>query len=211
MEDIKVPIYYMIILWWVSMVVFAYAFLTISPLKLTFKNYGFCYAILIAITGLFADCIVVANKPLKPKEEILKRFPDEWNTKIPISDTVNLGKMCNDVWSLYSLGNTNYQNSHNWTWNYELPHVMGNTIYLLALVFLFLENRSAFITSLLFGSIMLMIDYVTYVIHVIYEVVNGTHSDTKLLNMIISWGTLDLPYMFFASAFIFWYAYTSLQ
>lgn len=210
-NKIKLPVFTMIILWWFSLFVFSLALIHFTPLKFNLKNYFLCYAFLVAITGIFADTIVIANKPFPKKELILDEFPEEWNTKIPILNFLNLGKMCQKVYELYSIGNKNYQDTHNWTWNYELPHVYGNIIYILAFIFLFLNEKKSFYISLLFGSLILTIDYTVYILHVIYEIMNGIHNDTKFINKFISWGTLDIPYMFFAGYYILWYSYTSLK
>ena len=205
------PLYSIIGLWWGSLTIFAYALLSVAPLELNVRNYVFCYALLVAVSGLSADGVAVANKPLPSEEAIRREFREGWSTKIPALDFINLGKMCQKVWELYSLGNKNYRDPHHWTWNYEMPHIMGSAIYLLALTFLWLNDHVAFLTSLIFGSLMLLIDYATYTCHVIYDLFNGLHSDSTMTNMLVSWGALDLPYMFFAGPVIFWYAYTSLK
>lgn len=211
MKLIEMPFFSMIVLWWSTLTIFAHVFLNISPLKYNIKNYFFCYAFLVAFTGIFADCIAVANKPFPNTKKILNKFPREWGTNVNPLHFLNLGKMCQEVYELYSLGNKNYQNPHNWTWNYELPHIMGNTIYVLAIIFLFLENKSSFLISLLFGSLILTLDYSVYILNVIYEIIKNKHSNSKLINMFVSWGTLDIPYMFFAGYFILWYAYSNLN
>jgi hypothetical protein len=111
---------------------------------------------------------------------------------------------------LYSLGNINYQDAKNWTWNFEIPHIIGNIIYVLAILFLLLQEQKCFLISLLFGSIILSIDYSFYIFSLIKDHINKVHENTPTSLKIISWGFLDFPYMFFAGYFMFWYAYSEL-
>lgn len=177
-------------------------------LKKTLKNYIVCYAILIALTGLFADAIIIANKPFSSIEKIKQKFPKLWFTDIHIQDLLDLGPLLQHTYELYSVGNINYQDVKNWTWNYEIPHVFGNGIYVLCMLFLLLEERNAFLISLLFASFSLCIDYTFYIISLIVDHINNVHVHTSFINKFISWGCLDFPYMFFAGYYIFWYAYT---
>jgi hypothetical protein len=204
--DIK--IIYIIPLWYLSILVFSYTLLDLTFLKKTMKNYVFCYAVLIALTGLFADGIIIANKPFPSIEKIKQKFPKLWFTDIHVLDLLDLGPMIQHIWELYSVGNINYQNAKNWTWNYEIPHLIGNVLYVLSILFLLLKQRKAFLISLLFASSLLCIDYTFYIISLIVDHINNVHIHTAFINKFISWGCLDFPYMFFAGYYIFWYAYT---
>ena len=207
----KLPFYAIIFLWYFSILIFAYAFISLTPLKMNLKNYVLCYSLLIAITGLFSDCQMLANKPFENTLLISQEFPRHWSTRISIWDFLNLGKITQKVYNLYSLGNRDYQDTYNWSWNYEFPHIIGNSIYLVSWVFLFLNERRSFLISLLLGAIICSVNYTGYWSWVIKGLVNGNHESSREINKIISWIALDGPYTLFAGGYLLWYALTSLN
>jgi hypothetical protein len=201
---------YIIPIWYIGLIIVAWAFSETIYLPKTYKNVFIIYCLLIAITGLFADNIVVANKPFEDVTLIQKRYPELWDTNVNLLNFLDLGPTIQGAWDLYIFGNINYQNSKHWTWNFEIPHIMGNTIYLLAILFLCLKDHNAFLISLLFGSIILSIDYFVYILSLIQDHMNGIHTNTPLKYKLISWGFLDFPYMFLAGFSVLWYSYTEL-
>ena len=206
----ELPIYSIIILWYFSIVIFAYALLSLTKLKINIKNYILCYALLISVSGLFSDVIAIANKPFQNEMEISQEFPDHWKTNVPYWDFLNLGKIIQKVYNLYSLGNRNYQDTYNWSWNYEFPHIIGNSIYLVSWLFLLLNERRGFLVSLLLGAVICTINYGVYWISVVKEIIEGHHKVSRAENKIVSWVALDGPYTILAGPCLLWYACSEL-
>lgn len=218
MTNLFLPMYGLIVLWWSSLFVFAYALLSLVPLGSSLKNYWFCYSFLVAMSGTLGDCICVANKPFRPRTAILEDFPQGWWTRVPVLNFMNLGRSIQEVWELYSFGNKNYISPHSWTWNYELPHVAGSVGYLFAFLMLCMGELRFFNIALLFFGLILVIDYATFAAELVYEVIRdkflggkGIHADTKWENLLMSEAALDFPYMALAGFYMVWYSYTNLR
>ena len=175
----KIPYYFVIILFFGMGLIFAYPLLSILPLDANIKNLVLCYCFFICIAGIYSDVIVFPNKPFRSKRKILKEFKKDWNTKKEIWEIIDFGRVCQKGYELYSLGNINYQDKRNWTWNQEISHCLMVAIYPLLLLFLFLNEKRAFNIGLLFVSISLCMNYVYYIITTINELRRGIHKDTQ--------------------------------
>ena len=84
-----VPFYLLIIFYWITPLLFAYALISLLPLELNVKNYVLCYAYILALSGIMADCIYISNKPYRSEEMLLKEYPKDWNTEIDIFEILN--------------------------------------------------------------------------------------------------------------------------
>ena len=206
-----VRFYLLIILYWTAPILFAYALISLLPLELNVRNYGLCYAYIIGISGIMADCVYISNKPFRSPEKLLEEYPDDWSSPIPSLELLNFGKMCQVGYEFYSLGNKNYQDPNNWTWNQEISHFMGVSIYFISILLLKLKQTEAFKICLLFGGLSLCFNYTYYIFTTIYELMNDYHKDTPVSKMLISWGYIDIPYMIITGYYVLWYAYTSLN